>query len=667
MKKRILSLLSLATIVCGQTDLVQAEAEPDFGASAEEELLFQDIPSVYSASKYEQKVSQAPARVSIVTQEEIQRYGYRTFADILRSLPGFYISYDNNYSYVGVRGFGMPGDYNTRILMLVDGHRLNDNIFDSVYVDTAFVLDLDLIDRVEVVRGPSSSLYGSNAFFGIINVITKKGRDLDGIESSITAGSHQSYQGRLSYGKRYQNGLELLLSGSYYDSQGRTNLYYQEFDDPATNHGVAEEADDDRFDQLFFRMSYGDLSLEALYADREKGIPTAPWEVEFNNTGTRTWDTHWFVDLRYQHLHESGTEIAARLFFDRYDYDGDYVYDYGPPSDLVTIKDRDVGEWWGSEVHVSRHFFSDHRLTLGGEYRGSLTQEQKTYDAYDLWLDSNPEINVWALFIQDEWALLDTLLLNVGLRHDQYDSFGASTNPRLALIYSPLAETTLKLLYGRAFRAPTVYELYYHDGYTTAKPNTQIDPETIDSFELVWEQQLNRNVRSAVSLYHNEIKHLIAYTVDPDDGLFYFDNQNAAQAYGTEFSIEGKWDNGCLANLSYTYQDAENKDTGERLVNSPLHMVKLNLMAPVVTNILDGGLELQYESGRKTVSGAETDETLLTNLVLVSKGWLEGMTVSTGVYNLFDVAYDFPGSEEHAQDMLRQDGRTFQLKINYLF
>lgn len=667
MKRSILSFLSLVTIVCGEAGLLQAQTEPDFFAGTEEELLFQDIPSVYTASKYDQKVSEAPAKVSIVTQEEIQRYGYRTFADILRSLPGFFVSYDYNYSYGGVRGFGIPGDYNTRLLMLVNGHRINDNIFDSVYIDTGFVLDLDLIDRVEVVRGPSSSLYGSNAFFGVINVITKQGRDLDGLEASIAAGSHNTYQGRLSYGKRFQNGTEVLLSGSYSDSQGLTDLYYAEFDSPTTNNGVAEEGDDDQFQNLYFHISYGDLSLEAIYVDREKGIPTAPWDVEFNDSGTRTWDGHWYADLHYQHLYTSGTEISARLFYDYYRYEGDYVYDYGPPSELVTIKDRDRGEWWGTELHVSHHFFDVHRLTLGGEYRGSLNQEQLTYDLYDFWLDSNPEINVWALFIQDEWSLLDNLLLNVGIRHDNYDSFGGSTNPRAALIYSPLPDTTLKFLYGRAFRAPNVYELYYHDGYTTTKPNTEIDPESIESFEFIWEQQLNKNIRGTASLYKNEIKDLIAYALDPDDGLLYFDNRDDAEAYGTELTIEGKWNNGFLANLSYTYQHAECKESGERLVNSPLHMVKVNVMAPVIPDILDGGLELQYESERKTMSGEETDDTFLTNFILISKDWLEGITVSAGVYNLFDVAYDHPGSEEHSQDMLRQDGRTFRIKLNYLF
>lgn len=665
---RVVLILGLTALVWGcTTPASAAPGDAQIFIGAEEELLFQDISSVYTASKYEQNVTEAPSRVTIVTSEEISRYGYRTFGDILRSLSGFYTSYDRNYSYVGVRGFGVPGDYNTRILMLVDGHRINDNIYDAAYVDNAFGLDLDLIQRVEVVRGPSSSLYGSNAFFAVINVITKQGRSLEGVEASGSAASHESYHGRLTYGQRYSSGVEVLVSGTYYDSAGNSSLYYREFDDPASNYGVAEDGDDDQFENFFAKLSYNELRLDLLYAEREKGIPTAPWGVEFNDPGTRTWDGRSYADLNYQHLAEGGIEIAARLYYDRYWYDGDYVFDYGPPPDIVTNIDESVGEWWGAELLLSGQVFDVHHLSLGGEYRDTLTQEQRNFDVYGLWLDSDADIDSWALFLQDEWALTDNFLVNLGLRHDHYDSFGGSTNPRLALIYSPLTNSTVKLLYGEAFRAPNVYELYYHDGYNSGKPNPDLDPESIESFEFVWEQQFNANMRAALSLYKNEIDDLVAYTLDDNDGLYYFANMEDVEAYGVEISFDGKWNSGWLTSCSYTYQHAENSDSGTRLVNSPRHMAKANIMAPLFSDQLQGGLEFQYESGRKTVLRDETDAILLTNFTLVSKALLSGLTVSASVYNLFDVSYDFPGSEEHSQDMIRQDGQTFRLKIDYLF
>ena len=130
--------------------------------------------TVVGASRYEQKSSEAPTYASVVTAEDIRRNGYRNLADLLRTLPGVFITNDRNYSTSGIRGFLPAGDYNSRVLLLVDGHRINNSIYDQAMIGNDFPVDIDLVERVEVVRGPSSSLYGSNAFFGVINVITKR-------------------------------------------------------------------------------------------------------------------------------------------------------------------------------------------------------------------------------------------------------------------------------------------------------------------------------------------------------------------------------------------------------------------------------------------------------------------------------------------------------------
>ena len=144
-------------------------AQPHTGAEQEapvtlEQLLSMDVERVFGASRFQQSVLEAPASVSIITRDDIERFGYRTLADILRVARGFYVSNDRNYSYVGVRGFSRPGDYNTRVLVMIDGHRLNDNVYDQAAVGTEFPLDVELIERVEVVRGASSSLYGTRAW-----------------------------------------------------------------------------------------------------------------------------------------------------------------------------------------------------------------------------------------------------------------------------------------------------------------------------------------------------------------------------------------------------------------------------------------------------------------------------------------------------------------------
>src|SRR5439155_22018944 len=124
-------------------------------------------------------------------------------------------------------------------LVLVDGHRINEKVFDSGLIGNDFPLDIELIDQIEVIRGPSSSIYGNNAFFGVINVITRQARDLNGLEVSGSYGSFDTYTARLSYGRTFTNGLQLLLSGSFLDSAGADSLYYPEYNTPANNvnHG----------------------------------------------------------------------------------------------------------------------------------------------------------------------------------------------------------------------------------------------------------------------------------------------------------------------------------------------------------------------------------------------------------------------------------------------
>src|SRR5438445_3702943 len=200
-----------------------------------------EIPTVEAASKYKQKITEAPASVTIIGADEVKKYGYRTLADILRSAPGLYVTYDRNYSFLGVRGFNL-GDSNDRVLLLVDGHRINNSLSDSAFIGTEFILDADLIDRVEVIRGPGSSLYGNNAFLGVINVITRKGRDMtgNGAEVSGEAASFDTYKGRVTYGNKFKKGLQLLLSGSIYDSAGQGRLFYKEFVKPGVPGGPGQ-------------------------------------------------------------------------------------------------------------------------------------------------------------------------------------------------------------------------------------------------------------------------------------------------------------------------------------------------------------------------------------------------------------------------------------------
>lgn len=632
-----------------------------------EQLMDIQLDSVYGASKFDQKVSQAPASVSIVTANEIQKLGHRTLAEVLRGVGGMYVTYDRNYSAIGIRGFNRPGDYNTRVLMLVDGHRMNDDLYSSAAVGGEGLLDVDLIDRVEVIRGPSSSIYGNSAFFGVINVVTRKPGQINGVEGALAAGSFDGYNGRLTYGKSFKNGFEIMLSGSVFSSDGQQGLYYREFDSPGTNRGVAEGIDAEYSRSLFGTLSYGDFTLTAAWSQREKQVPTASYETVFNDRRLKTVDERFFADLKYQHNFANDLDVMGRVFYDYYSYFGTYPYDDGGGGTYVSVDDQH-SHGVGAELQFSRTFFEKHRVIAGAEYRHSLhlSQEGYTTNPTQYFFRDDREISSLGLYTQAEIKLRENLLLNAGLRYDHFENFGGTANPRLGLIYTPWEKSTFKILYGQAYRAPNAYELYLETpGY--AKANLALQPETIRTYEVVYEQFLPHNLRLNVSGYFYDIQDLISQEIDPADGLYVFSNISNVQAKGLELELEGRYAGGFIARTSYALQHAEDVNSGQELSNSPRHLAKLSLVAPLYREKIYGGLELQYTGDVNTPSGSRNAGRIIANATLFSRRVVKNLDVSASIYNLFDTAYAHPSAFGNVQNSIPQDGRSFRIKFTWTF
>ena len=626
-----------------------------------EQLMDIEVATVYGASKFEQTVLEAPSSISIVTASDIKQYGYRTLADILKSIRGFYTTYDRNYDYIGIRGFSRPGDYNSRVLLLIDGHRVNDNIYGTASIGTDFILDVDLIERVEIVRGPGSSLYGTNAFFGIINVITRNGRDIKGMEVSGEGASFGTYKGRMTYGNQFKNGLNMLLSASAYDSKGQS-LYYKEFDTPDQNNGRTDGCDYDKYKSLFGKISLRDVVVEGAFITRQKGIPTSSWGTQFNESGSKTTDNLGYVDVKYERNFEDKFDVMARFHYNRYKYEGTYV-------STPVNKDSALGEWWGGELKLGKTFFEKHRMIFGIEYQDNIKQNQENYfinPDFTAMDDRRTSMN-WGVYLQDEFTILENLTLNAGVRHDHYQTFGGTTNPRIALIYNPFDTAFIKLIYGEAFRAPNAFEYYYHDGNVTTKSNKNLSPETIKTYELVYEQYFRNQLRLTASGFYYKIKDLISQQIDPADGLLAFNNVEEVEAKGLEFELGRKWKNGFEGRISYTLQETKNLDTGRLLSNSPKNMGKLNMICPLINKKLSAGLELQYTGAKTTINNNNAGGFLTGNLTLFSKDFYKGIEASASVYNIFDRAYNDPGGPEHVQNKIEQNGRSFRLKITYRF
>jgi iron complex outermembrane receptor protein len=600
---------------------------------------------VVTASRFPQRVTEAPSAVTIITADDIRTYGHRTLADALRSVRGLHVSYDRNYAYLGVQGFGRTGDYNSRVLLLIDGVRANDNIYDQATIGTEFPLDLELVERIEFVPGPGSSIYGSNAVFGVINVITRRGADLGGPELTAAAGSFGTTQGRASWGGRSANGTDLLVSVSGMGSRGG-------------------ELDFDRNRQLFARASYGPWSLQLVHGERTKGIPTAAFGTAPGVPGTQTADEWTTLGLRYAAPVRPDIELAAQLSYGNYRYGGDYVYEVPP---LVTNRDETRGTWWGAEARAVSTAWRDHKVVAGIEYQTDRRKDQLNFDVepFASYLEDRRRGRRSGVYLQDEIAIRPGLRLNAGVRYDLPYTGSGVLNPRLALIWNPVERAAVKLLHGSAYRAPNAYELSYAaPGPGGQKGNLDLKVERIRTSEAVAEYFVSPGLRLQANVFRYAIRDLIEQTVDPADGMAVFRNTGAARTTGAGLEIERRWASGARLRASYSTQRAVDGG-GAWLVNSPRHLAKLAAAAPFGGGWRAGG-ELQYTSKRRTLAG-EAPGFTVANLTLALQMPARGPELSVSLYNAFDKRYSDPAGPEHAEDRIAQDGRALLARLRLRF
>jgi iron complex outermembrane receptor protein len=645
-----------------------AQAPPDLGEIPFENLVELRVQEVFGASDRLQPVTEVPSSVTIVTADEISRYGYRTLADILRGVRGFYITDDRNYSYVGVRGFNRPGDYSTRILMLVNGHRVNDNVYDQASVGAEFGIDAAMFERVEIIRGPASSLYGTNALFAIVNVVTRAGASLNGASFDVDTGTLGTQLVRGSGGRRLESGIDFAVSATYERAGGVGQLFFPAYDTPDSHGGVAEELDGEESGQVYGRFSLKDLTVTGAFGRRVKTVPTASYFTLFNShePAQQTTDRHSMVSALYARG-LGGARLTTEVSLDHFSYDGVYPYPGAAPEDPNEVfVDGSSGLRWTVAGRVTQPMPGRQTLTLGGEFVENASQKQ--FGAYSFLSVDNFSINQssrqGAIYVQDEIKLRPWLLVNGGLRHDRHVGFNRTT-PRGAVIVMPSTNHSFKYLYGRAFRAPNAYELYYY-----RHASASLLPESIGTHEWVWEAYFGERVRTSVSTYRYKAWQLIDLTrVDPDDEFssLGFVNGGTTRASGLELESEFRLKGGTQALASYALQDAKEATHGnQRLTNSPRHLAKARLSVPGPREGSFASFEWQYLSSRTTLAGATVDPASTANVsAMFPIG--RSLTFIGQIRNLFNVRYSDPSSEEHLDDAIEQNGRTVRVGFRWAF
>ena len=311
-----------------------------------------------------------------------------------------------------------------------------------------------------------------------------------------------------------------------------------------------------------------------------------------------------------------------------------------------------------------------HRIVSGIEYTGNQQQDQRNTDQepFIAYLDDARRSRRWGVYLQDDVRLTPVFSFTAGLRYDRDSLMDGSVNPRLAAIINPFPGSSVKFLYGSAFRSPSVYEQFYHVASSSppVAANQTLQPETIKTYEAVIEY-FSPGFRTTLNGYYFRIDDLIDQRLD-QQGSLVFRNIDRARAQGAELEVEKRWTAGIGLRANYALQRSIDGTTGQLLENSPRQLARLNVLLPLIGDRIVVGIEEQYTDRRKTVSGRSVDDYAVTNVTVLGRDAARTIEISLSCYNVFNTRFNDPVSiDVMPLDELEQDGRTIRLKVTYGF
>jgi outer membrane cobalamin receptor len=612
---------------------------------------------VVTASKYSQSSSDAASSIGVITAAEIRQFGYNTLGEALNSQRGMYLSDDKNYLYVGSRGFSRPTDYNNRIIVMMDGHILNEVVYGSAFMGNEMGINLDNIERIEIIRGPGSSVYGSGSMLNTINLITKKGAETNGARFSAALGSFGKKDASVIYGKKIKK-TDISFSGKGGLYKGE-NYYFSELDKPETNYGISDGNDWERYVGFQTAVTNGNLKLTSGYSTRTKGIPTGAFNTDLTGD-VESSDKRFYVETSYHKALIKNNSLLFRLFYDDYSYSGSY------PTTGYDSFDASKGRWGGGEIQYYLEAGKRNVIIAGFEYKTIFRNDYKEWDNDTTYFNHNFPFSFYSIYAQDQIKIVNKLHLTAGLRYDQYSVFGHATSPRLALVYKYSGNSSLKLLYSEAFRIPNLYESYYRSN-NSHKTNPDIRSERIRTVEFAWSHKISGSVFGNLSLYRFTIFNLIDQILDESDGLTQFRNIGKATGSGAEYELKyHSLSNSGNGFLNFTLQRTIDNKTDKILSNSPAFLIKSGYAFPV-SKYFSLVPEFFYETGRSTLQGNQTGNVYLFNFGVNSGTFLKHCEASVKARNIFNTRYYFPGGNEHVQDELIQNSRSLYIKLTVHF
>ncbi|MBD3309367.1 TonB-dependent receptor [candidate division KSB3 bacterium] len=605
-----------------------AEAAPppsqDTPLEPSELSLFEPIPVVVTASKRPERIAEAPSIISVITREDIKRMGARTIMDVLRTIPGIDIVKDaSNLSQIAVRG--LRSEASAGVKILVDGHPLNDPITGGA---TTFydALPLKNVQRIEIIRGPASAIYGSNAFVSVINIITLRAQEIDGLEIFLGAGSASAVNPAFLLGNVF-NELEVTVYADYYTTDGnelfvKTDALTVYDETPRAEETASVSRAPGTFQEsqetidLSYTLRYRDLTLRGKFFDKHRG----PFLTDFYalNTQSREDTRHIYTGLEYHRFLTERFELSSEIYVEYFHLD---THEHVAPG--ITLFPSDTGpgvvyphglisnfraESWrvGSEHQVNFRLFPNNDLTLGVAYEYFTLQEASLHtNVFNLSAGFPPDVlvdiqtifpevdtasyqNFAAIFAQDTWQIRPNFDLTLGVRGDYFSDFGGIFTPKVGMTYEPHDALNLKFLFGSAFRIPSFAESFLDVTSPDTLPQDDLVVEELRTFEVGLSTKPADWFIGEINYFYTDINELTEVAEGRDTGSYpigttrTYQNIGGIDIQGVEVEVRGKSERelglgiipriiGSWFRLNYSYQETTDSVSYEQVPNMPRH------------------------------------------------------------------------------------------------
>lgn len=600
---RRMAVVALSTaLVWPGAGVAQPLAEEDDLA-----LVYGDKSTISIATGSKQALRRAPSVATVITAEDIAAMGATDLDEVLETVPGIHVSraavrYASMYY---VRGIVGSGQTTPQVLLLQNGIPVT-TVFNGDKGTDWVGVPVENVARIEVIRGPGSALYGADAYAGVINVVTKTAADTPGTEAGVRAGSFGTWSAWTQHGGKLgaldvaaylrvgdTNGIRETIGA---DAQTRNDRLY------GTHASLAPGPVNVGYGAIdaSLNLSHGKWRAHAGYRSRED-LQTGAGVSSALDPGSLGKADHFVGDISWadpEFSRDWGVGFTAAY--------ASYVFTYPtnlqllPPGARLpggVFPDGMIGgpNSWDRQFRLSANAtytgFADHSLRWGlGHDNLDLyrTKTNKNYllsptgapiptgpviDYSDIQPFIRPQLRkIDYLFAQDEWRFAKDWMLTAGLRHDKYSDFGGTTNPRLAVVWDASLDLTAKLLYGRAFRAPSFNEQYGINPVGNGNPH--LKPETIRTLEAVLSWQARKNTQLNLSVFRYALRDMIRQVPNaaPTPGSTF---QNIGSQNGKGCELEAVWD--ATSNLRitghYAYQKSIDAATNQDAGYAPHHHV----------------------------------------------------------------------------------------------